>query len=580
MSLNRISGGDIRPAVVSTQSVDRTIEGKSTVYEEEVPLLRYQSSGSGVEGAEGGDIPTPTFSSQSASDEPPKDGDLPLRASYVSRQIEKMAPLMEGKLYEGLVALRDRDPKAGELLKKMEKLRPLYDSLKKEDAEFGEMRLRPQDSYREDGVANSRRMGADDDFTGGGLTNRYKWEHRLQYWTTDSDGDGLSDLTEIWLSKNTDYKTDPTKFDSITPGLSDRLAIPSRVLKKAPTVTTGKKGAVTTTAADDDDPPVKPAGDKKPGKVDLFEGSLPIKKEGDWILYDVKGRKGTAQIPKKVGDKEVKQIFVTKDGDDAVIELKDKAGTLLQRIRLKGGKEAIESHDLEIALADNGQLIEGGGRIRGGKGNDMIKDNGEFKTTAHFEGGDGNDLLMASDKNKAELYGGKGDDILRGGALADFLDGGDGDDLLSVKGEGSTARGGDGDDVIVAQKSAGHYDIDGGEGTDLFTGLSDKSRVVGIELGPSDATEVTDILKNMVNTEKGVHLDEAKKALAKAQLAGPIAANAVKAVVLSYLNGKTKQVRASFGLDAGGSWRDGLPDLTGGSKPPPPKEKDPPEGDD
>ncbi len=76
-------------------------------------------------------------------------------------------------------------------------------------------------------------------------------------------------------------------------------------------------------------------------------------------------------------------------------------------------------------------------------------------------GSDGNDVIrVASNFNKpTELYGGDGDDWLRGGNVNDYLDGGSGIDLLF---------GGNGRDILV-----------GGTGFDIVTGNQQDDILIG-----------------------------------------------------------------------------------------------------
>ncbi|MGF1639954.1 MAG: Calx-beta domain-containing protein [Rhodospirillales bacterium] len=104
-------------------------------------------------------------------------------------------------------------------------------------------------------------------------------------------------------------------------------------------------------------------------------------------------------------------------------------------------------------------VIRGGelaDRIHGGAGNDQLFGNGGNDI---LEGGAGNDTL----------YGGEGNDILNGGGGDDHIDGGPGDDTLIASGGFDTLLGGAGDDVLVI---AGTFNtpvhFDGGPGTDTI----------------------------------------------------------------------------------------------------------------
>ena len=86
-------------------------------------------------------------------------------------------------------------------------------------------------------------------------------------------------------------------------------------------------------------------------------------------------------------------------------------------------------------------------------------------------GGLGDDELRGNG-GRDNLFGDTGDDLLDGGARLDVLFGGDGADTL-IGGDGDDKLfGGDGDDVLIAD--AGHDRLSGGSGGDLFVlGLED-----------------------------------------------------------------------------------------------------------
>ncbi|WP_118137976.1 calcium-binding protein [Oceanicella sp. SM1341] len=106
-------------------------------------------------------------------------------------------------------------------------------------------------------------------------------------------------------------------------------------------------------------------------------------------------------------------------------------------------------------------LYEGGARLYGGAGNDLLV--GEDST---LYGGEGEDVLMGS----GTLHGGAGDDELQ---LSDehwlvLAYGGDGNDrILSAGGSAGTAFGGAGDDVMIV---TGHEDPDADSGSSTLYG--------------------------------------------------------------------------------------------------------------
>ena len=91
-------------------------------------------------------------------------------------------------------------------------------------------------------------------------------------------------------------------------------------------------------------------------------------------------------------------------------------------------------------------------------------------------GGSGNDILKAG-VTATYLDGGAGDDFLGGSAYADTLIGGTGDDRIAAGGGDDRLEGGTGDDTLLGQAGddaigggAGRDFIDGGDGTDTLNG--------------------------------------------------------------------------------------------------------------
>jgi Ca2+-binding RTX toxin-like protein len=111
----------------------------------------------------------------------------------------------------------------------------------------------------------------------------------------------------------------------------------------------------------------------------------------------------------------------------------------------------------------------------GGAGNDVILIGSSVTLDVLLEGGEGNDHLRYLGQGSAEIYGGKGNDILigrsealEGDGGADYLDGGDGNDVIDA---------GIGDDEIYG--GAGNDRISGGEGNDYIEAGSGEDRVAG-----------------------------------------------------------------------------------------------------
>lgn len=108
--------------------------------------------------------------------------------------------------------------------------------------------------------------------------------------------------------------------------------------------------------------------------------------------------------------------------------------------------------------------------LQGGSGNDrlLLKKGTKLSAPCMLLGEDGDDVLEGAGGD-----GGKGNDRLTGGAIADGLDGGSGNDVLSGRG---------GDDALTG--GAGTDRFDGGPGDDLF----DTADVRDDDGGGSEAT--------------------------------------------------------------------------------------------
>jgi len=102
---------------------------------------------------------------------------------------------------------------------------------------------------------------------------------------------------------------------------------------------------------------------------------------------------------------------------------------------------------------------------------------------AIVDGGDGNDVIHASDRGD-NVIGGAGDDTIHGGKLDDWLVGGDGNDIIdagrkdtAVGGEGNFLSGGVGNDILTGREGSDW--LDGGSGTDILTGNAGDDILVG-----------------------------------------------------------------------------------------------------
>ncbi len=92
----------------------------------------------------------------------------------------------------------------------------------------------------------------------------------------------------------------------------------------------------------------------------------------------------------------------------------------------------------------------------------------QFKTDAFFSvfGGDGNDMVTASDEISGYYYGGGGNDVLTGGTLSDTFYGGDGNDRLDGGAGADVLAGGLGDDIYFVDDANDQVSEDDGGGTD------------------------------------------------------------------------------------------------------------------
>lgn len=151
------------------------------------------------------------------------------------------------------------------------------------------------------------------------------------------------------------------------------------------------------------------------------------------------------------------------------------------------------------------------------KGNDTIT--GTSKEFNELYGGAGNDTIKGN-KGDDELYGGTGNDKLYGGAGDDYLVGGEGDDKLYggaghdylVGGEGNDLLKGDaGDDVLIG--GTGTDTLQGGKGKDTFffasgdssleQNLMDTIKDFNLKQGDKLAFQIADFTTDDVTIELG-----------------------------------------------------------------------------
>jgi Ca2+-binding RTX toxin-like protein len=303
--------------------------------------------------------------------------------------------------------------------------------------------------------------------------------------------------------------------------------------------------------------------------VDPFNGAVPYTVVDGEIRYDAASLSGTFAIPEWVDGKEVKQVSITREGNDVVVELKDKTGAVLKRFRLTNGYEAVRRFDITFQGGNNGILVDAPDmkiELHLGSGNDMAKVGGGSIVT----GGRGNDTLVHESNGGGNLgvnfHGDEGDDTLVGSDFKDSLSGDDGMDLIYGGRGADTLLGGSDSDVLITHEAEGGSLVDGGAGIDTTNALG--SGVKGIEVGPSQGTATEDHLEELLNDPS--LSEERKKALEEAlDLADKDqteAANAVRDTILNYLMNKLAQTESEYtGSGSAGPWSD---------LPPPDEEED------
>ncbi len=193
-------------------------------------------------------------------------------------------------------------------------------------------------------------------------------------------------------------------------------------------------------------------------------------------------------------------------GNDLVIGLKNSAsdhltiegwftGNNVKEIRFSDGsnlyyKQGAESDDTWLQGSSYGDFILGFGgndKIYGLSGDDYIDggDGDDFLFGGDgvdiLIGGNGNDLCESGEGNGTQMYGGAGNDILKGTGHNYFsglyLDGGDGDDILTGVFVRSHLYGGNGNDLL--HQDYGSSYLDGGNGDDIIEAYSGDTLVGG-----------------------------------------------------------------------------------------------------
>jgi Ca2+-binding RTX toxin-like protein len=180
-------------------------------------------------------------------------------------------------------------------------------------------------------------------------------------------------------------------------------------------------------------------------------------------------------------------LSVTGDArNNSIVVSRDAAGNLL----VNGGAVAIEG---EAATIANTTLIQ----VYGQGGNDTItldEANGLLPAADLF-GGDGNDTLIGGSGND-QLNGDAGNDVLLGKGGDDTLFGGTGNDTLTGGSGNDSAFGEDGNDRMIWNPGDGSdvneggagidtVEVNGGNGSEVFTATANGTRVRFDRLNPA-----------------------------------------------------------------------------------------------
>jgi Ca2+-binding RTX toxin-like protein len=161
--------------------------------------------------------------------------------------------------------------------------------------------------------------------------------------------------------------------------------------------------------------------------------------------------------------------------------------TLNYTIYGNGGNDNISGGNAFIS--EFGNAFGGGDNLYGGEGNDTIK--GLTGDDSVF-GGTGNDSISGDD----------GDDRVNGGSGHDVVNGGDGNDTVSGGSGTNTVAGGNGDDVFNI-KSGSRNTIQGGDGNDVVSQFDVSRSLISLNINLNRVTTwkgVTDVV-NAVDVE-------------------------------------------------------------------------------
>lgn len=186
------------------------------------------------------------------------------------------------------------------------------------------------------------------------------------------------------------------------------------------------------------------------------------------------------------------EVIATSQGADTIDASNADAGISLafQFVSVRGPDSIIGSQ------FDDHLILRGPATIRGGAGNDTIQASG----TSWLYGDDGNDSLGVDDDNPpsigGRIDGGRGNDLLTGNKAPNDIDGGPGNDTINSSGGQDTLVGYSGDDLItvddyylfdVRQPGPRGVDVRGGSGRDTL----DQRSLLDLTDGPPSGFEFT-----------------------------------------------------------------------------------------
>ncbi|MGH1378717.1 MAG: Ig-like domain-containing protein [Alphaproteobacteria bacterium] len=143
----------------------------------------------------------------------------------------------------------------------------------------------------------------------------------------------------------------------------------------------------------------------------------------------------------------------------------------------RGGNDTLHGGAGNDTLTDH----IGNNTMWGGAGNDTFDVRGADGGTNVMYGEEGNDTFYGGDLARDTLYGGAGDDTLRGASSDDWLSGGEGNDILKGGADDDTLGGGSGDDSLYG--GTGNDILEGGIGDDTYIYISGNDKISEIGIG-------------------------------------------------------------------------------------------------